>query len=289
MTTTTTTSAISESQEIAPFVKFEEFDEEQIVKEIRGEVIEQYFYSFEIGGRQVVGISYSGVRHIALEMMRQGFPLKVDCTVEDCGETYRAKAIATNITTGASYPGFAEQKKKFKDGEENPFAYVMAASKAERNALRKHIAEKIIIEAYSEWKNMKRKQQQSAAASPVLLHSQPPLRSVGSSSSPPSQNASPSPSSLSSSYATIEFLLDGMSYPIAEDEHPFRSFFLGKVCKGICDSHPDCRYELVKNASGEVVGMIWWGLDSSKYLGEIKSALDWTLKRIDENRRRNAK
>ncbi|MHB1909725.1 MAG: hypothetical protein ACYCQJ_12790 [Nitrososphaerales archaeon] len=147
--------SITETEQIKPFATFDEYDEDQIVKEMQGQILEQYFYSFSEGTRKVVGISYAGIRHVVAELMRQGFPLSTDCNVEDAGDCFRAKAIATNITTKASYTGFAEQKKKFRNGQENPFAYTQAASKAERNALRKHIDEKIITEAYKEWSKRK--------------------------------------------------------------------------------------------------------------------------------------
>jgi hypothetical protein len=129
----------------------------QIAEEAKGKVIEEYFYSFEQDGKKVVGISYSGVRHVATEMMKQGFPITIEsCEVMDNGETYRAKAVAKNITTNVCFPGFAEQPKKFKSGHVNTFAYTIAASKAERNALRKHIPETAIKAAYRSWQGSKK-------------------------------------------------------------------------------------------------------------------------------------
>ncbi|MDG6923433.1 MAG: hypothetical protein JRN67_09100, partial [Nitrososphaerota archaeon] len=160
---TAITKQVDEEEAMKPFVKFDEYDEMQIAEEAKGKVIEEYFYSFEQDGKKVVGISYSGVRHVATEMMKQGFPITIDsCDVVDNGETYRAKAVAKNLTTNVCFPGFAEQAKKFKSGHVNPFAYTIAASKAERNALRKHIPETAIKESYKIWQQSKDKPAEQA-------------------------------------------------------------------------------------------------------------------------------
>jgi hypothetical protein len=157
----------TEIEKADAFVKFDEWDEEQIVQELQGKIIEDYFYSFDQSNSKIVGLSYTGTRYLAAQLMKQGFPLDVDCNVEDAGDSFRAKARAVNVTTKQAYPGFAEQAKLFPSGKKNPFAFVQAASKAERNAIRKHIDEKIVTQAYKEWLEAKEGGKSSKSPKPI--------------------------------------------------------------------------------------------------------------------------
>jgi hypothetical protein len=137
----------------AAFEKMEALDEEQIIAEQNGKIIEEYFYSFSGNREEVVGISWTGTKFIASEMAKHGHPITVSETiVEDGGDTYRARAKSKDLATGEERWGFAEQPKADDKRRRNMFAYTIAASKAQRNAIRHFIPEVVIQQGYKEWR-----------------------------------------------------------------------------------------------------------------------------------------
>lgn len=129
-------------------------DELQIVEELKGKVIDKYFYEFEdTDKRKVVGISYAGTKYIAL---RKGNIETVEIHAEDCGSEYVCYVIVKDTKRNISMPGGASQPKKIKlrSGEEIPdkFAYAKVISKATRNAIRALIPEELIKQLYKIWK-----------------------------------------------------------------------------------------------------------------------------------------
>ena len=127
------------------FQQLDRLDEEQILAELQGAVLDQYVYSFKSGGRQVTGLSWAGVKHIASRMGG------VQCDLlqlTDTGDAYLVVVKAT-APDGASRIGAAEQPKvqKTRGGEQpDPFALPKAVSKAQRNAIRALLPESLIAE-----------------------------------------------------------------------------------------------------------------------------------------------
>lgn len=146
------------------YIISEKLDEQQIVDEIRGEILEQFFYELPGSGR--VGLSWSGIKFVAARMRDQGHPISVkdlDVVEAHDGRSYLARAMAVDLATNEIRWGAAEQSKfikksymkgndKVTEEELNPFAYVLAASKAQRNAIRNFIPEVAIQEGYQAWK-----------------------------------------------------------------------------------------------------------------------------------------
>lgn len=127
---------------------FDKEDEQQILAEIKGEIVQPYFYSYPKGQGEVTGLSYAGVRFIAKAMALKGELLSLDHSeVTESDWSYRGKAVVRDTVTGLIFVGMSEVDKKL------PFAYILAYNKAERNAFRKHEPEKAILQAYSEWKD----------------------------------------------------------------------------------------------------------------------------------------
>ncbi len=139
--------------EVEVYRQMEALDEQQIIDEQKGHVILQYFYSFLVGGREIIGISWAGIKFIASKMAKQGHPIAVqDLLIEDTQDSYKARAKAKDLATGEERWGVAEQPKVDERGRRNMFAYPIAASKAQRNAIRCFISEVVIQEGYREWK-----------------------------------------------------------------------------------------------------------------------------------------
>ena len=127
-------------------------DEEQILAEIKGNIITEMFYSFKMDGREVTGISWVGTKEIARQY--GGIDMNfVRC--EDTPIAYIAICKATDTKRGTSLLGTAMQPKlmQTRNGEvEDRFAYTKAVSKAQRNAIRAIIPERFLIEMYEQFK-----------------------------------------------------------------------------------------------------------------------------------------
>jgi len=123
-------------------------DEEQILAEIKGNIITEMFYSFTIEGRKVTGVSWVGTKEIA----RQYGNVNMDfIKCEETPDSYIAIVKATDTKRGTSLLGTAMQSKTMKiRGEDKPdrFAYTKAVSKAQRNAIRAIIPERYLLEMY---------------------------------------------------------------------------------------------------------------------------------------------
>lgn len=146
--------AVIEEKKAEIVQRMDEYDEEQILAEIKGQVVEPYFYSYKEFDREVHALSYTGVRYIATSMAEHGELLILDHSeVVETPTSFRGKAVVRNAATGMIFVGVSEQEKNFASGKRNPFAYVLAYNKAERNAFRKHEPEKVILAGYEAWKD----------------------------------------------------------------------------------------------------------------------------------------
>jgi len=123
-------------------------DEEQILAEIKGNIITEMFYSFNIEGRKVTGVSWVGTKEIA----RQYGNINMDfIKCEETPDSYIAIVKATDTKRGTSLLGTAMQSKNMttRNGEvADRFAYTKAVSKAQRNAIRAIIPERYLLEMY---------------------------------------------------------------------------------------------------------------------------------------------
>ena len=153
-----TSSALAERKEeaerAAPFEEMDRLDEKQIVDDIKGHIIEQFFYRFKDKGVEKVGLSFSGVKWMAEQLVSEGRLLSIihtEIRESADGKSYFADATCQELKTGMKRNGHTQQQKFYKDGSENPFAYTLAGSKSERNAMRHFIPETAIQEGYKEW------------------------------------------------------------------------------------------------------------------------------------------
>jgi hypothetical protein len=136
------------------YVMVEQRDEEQVMRELLGEVLRQYIYRFEVGGRVVTNISYAGVKEAA---RRRGniHVTRVEVDETKDGRAVIAKAEVYDLQNNFKIWGVAVQPKmmRLRDGSEveDQFCVQKAVSKAIRNGLRACIPEKLIAELVSKW------------------------------------------------------------------------------------------------------------------------------------------
>jgi len=151
-----------EIAEITPFLLMDKEDEKQIIAEMRGEILKTYVYSYTDKGRKVTGLSKAGIDAAVKEAGAHGEAMRIlDKQVyrdEDCYEVIvtagrfvvdksgSGKEILLDTTLGAK-----RQMKKYPNGKINPFAFEQAVVKAERNAKRKLLPEKLISELIKEY------------------------------------------------------------------------------------------------------------------------------------------
>jgi hypothetical protein len=153
------------------FRVLDKHDEDQVLQEMQGRVLDVTLYDFPgEGGARNVDLSYAGVREVVHLMNRTGKcklrvtpgSLTVEEITEDGEDYYRATVWAEDLVTGGSFVGTAHVPKRMKlkpstakkwreKGRHVPddskvwdeFAYTKAVAKCQRNALKYFIPEPI--------------------------------------------------------------------------------------------------------------------------------------------------
>jgi hypothetical protein len=145
----TTGTEVSGDKPLEVILRTEERDEKQIIAEMRGEIADTYVYSYQQGNRTVTNLAYPGVKEAT---RRRGNISIVPCAccnkhfhVDDVGDEFRAVVKIHDLKNNVQFLGVSTCKKNV------PFAYVVAANKAERNGLRKLLPEKEIALLIKEW------------------------------------------------------------------------------------------------------------------------------------------
>lgn len=121
-------------------------DENQILAEMRGEIIEDLVYDVTIQGKRVTNLSYAGVK----EAIRHRGNLKIlDVHTEETDKEIRALVKVQDLQNCIEVLGASSAEK------EKPFAYTLAVNKAERNAFAKLIPAKWLATLVDEYLNRK--------------------------------------------------------------------------------------------------------------------------------------
>lgn len=150
-----------------PFLLMEQADEEQILAEMKGEIIKEFVYSFPQGGKEIVGLSKTGVDNACREASKKGeFFRVIDMPqIQQDGDYINVivkvgrytlhpetrQEIMIDSTLGAKRQ-WKKMKLQDKSIVADPFWFEKALSKAERNAKRKLLPEKLIVELIKEYR-----------------------------------------------------------------------------------------------------------------------------------------
>lgn len=119
-------------------------DEEQIMLEMRNQIVKEWVYTIPAHGSvpAITNLSYAGVKEA---IRRRGNFRMVPC--HECGKTvhvdeseseYRAQVTVHDLNHDIQFVGASSAYKN------QPFAWVLAVNKAERNAFRKMLPERDI-------------------------------------------------------------------------------------------------------------------------------------------------
>ena len=122
------------------FEVMDSLDEDQIIDEMKGKMIEEYVYQFMQGGVLVTGIAYAGIKHITSR--RGGYEdIEFKVAWNEEFQEFEAWIKIRDNTNGNTAIGLAYQSKDVYSKKQNrlipnKFAKLMAYSKARRNGLR---------------------------------------------------------------------------------------------------------------------------------------------------------
>lgn len=133
--------------------EFDRLDEEQILAEMQGDLLNVYVYSFQQDGQTVEGLSWAGVKEAARNyggiQVEPVTPLQVMDDPNERGKVWTCIVKAIDVRTASSRMGAASQPTKMKkrDGtlRDNDFAMQVCLSKAQRNAIRALLPEELIV------------------------------------------------------------------------------------------------------------------------------------------------
>nr|MDO8098677.1 hypothetical protein [Candidatus Njordarchaeota archaeon] len=144
-----------QQQEPTVFELAERRDENQIVKELQGEIVKDFFYSFKNReGREVTGLSWVGVKECG---RRMGHIRMSDLQIVEKEDEYQCTVKATDTLNNLEVYGVSTANKWLKPGVKNTFALQICVSKAQRNAIRALLPEKLIAAMLKRWATQNRK------------------------------------------------------------------------------------------------------------------------------------
>ncbi len=132
--------------EIAPvdaeYEVVDQVDDQTIVELMTGQTIQDYVYSFKQGGRVVEGLTLAGINEAA---NRRGGIQVEEKDYEETEYSWIATVKAVDTITGSSRYGACEQP-KMNGNRPDPFAFVKAIHKAQRNAIKQLLPVPVIRE-----------------------------------------------------------------------------------------------------------------------------------------------
>jgi hypothetical protein len=265
------------------FREMERRDENQILAEMRGELIEDLVYSVDIQGRRVTNLSYAGVKEAT---RRRGNVEILEVRTEETSDEIRALVRVRDHDNRIDVLGASSAEKG------KPFAYTLAVNKAERNAFAKLIPAKwfaVLIEEYL----TRRQAKASTAASPVARAAQPveewhlkvPVTKdvvaiEGVRQHPLIQGTT--------SVGIVNVLEDGSEasivpeHPIPVDAGPVQGFLIPRVLDAMKTKHEGFDYRLNVDQEGMLQAILIWGKLDESQVKDLASGAKWTFMRALE-------
>jgi hypothetical protein len=130
-----------EPNDPSPYQIMEAKDEDQILREMKGEFLQNYVYSFTQGNRTITNLSYIGIKEA---IRRRGHYQIIEQIITEVGSKIRVLVKVHDLVNDIDVLGASEAD------SDKPFAYVLAVNKAERDAYAKVIPAKLIAEMIAE-------------------------------------------------------------------------------------------------------------------------------------------
>lgn len=116
----------------AEYEVVDQVDDQAIVELMTGQTIQDYVYSFKVGGRLIEGLTLAGINEAA---NRRGGIQVEEMEYEERENSWIATVKAVDTITGNSRWGAYEQP-KMNGNRPDPYAFTKAIHKAQRNAIK---------------------------------------------------------------------------------------------------------------------------------------------------------
>jgi hypothetical protein len=276
------------------FQELEKRDEQQILRELEGEQLEEYVYSKEIQGRTVTRLSITGTHEAARN--RGNFEV-VDWRVDYAPNLVNAVVKIRDLENKCEFLGASSAR------IDQPFALTLALNKAERNALNKMLPAKWIASMIEEFLD-RRKAKLDVKTVPGGVETKP---------SDEESASAPGPETPASAWHVPvgkESVSGIAQYPITAksgktwglcnvdttnseaacvpdgrvkiDSAPVRSFLVGKFLEGLKAKH-SIEYEL-KVENGFLLAVLVRPIVDADSLGELLAATAWTFEKGSETK-----
>jgi hypothetical protein len=269
-------------------------DENQIIQEMRGEILEDLVYDISISGRRVTNLSYAGIKEA---IRRRGSLEILDVKTEETESTIRVMVKVRDLQNRIDVLGASEADKT------KPFAYTLAVNKAERNAFAKLIPAKwfaTLIDEYLQQKGNQPRRDTPQQRPPTQPQqpSTPPVKMQGNKH----LDIEPETLTMLTAMTKIEderlkqyaFTPDGnnpigMINVIHEvtaivpyqanlrmDSNAFTSFLFPKIIDKVCNKH-GCEYEVVGTQEGALLYILIKGKLAEEQIKELLTPTRWAF------------
>jgi len=269
------------------FQAFERRDENQILAEMRGELLEELVYDIEIQGRRVTNLSYGGVKEA---IRRRGRVEILEVRTEETDSEIRALVRIRDHENQIDVLGASTAEKN------KPFAYTLALNKAERNGFAKLIPAKwyaVLIDEWLQRHGQKPTQPQPQPITPVQTTVPPqecePLK-VPITKDPLTQSdikQYPLIGSNNRALGMMNIHVDGTQAsivpekPINAEDPAIRSFLIARVLEAKKQKHPEFSYTL-QTQNGQLIAILLHGNIDEQHARDLSNAARWAFERAME-------
>ncbi len=260
------------------FQEMERRDENQILAEMRGELLEDLVYSVDIQGKRVTSLRYAGVKE---GIRRRGNVEILDVRTEETPEEIRALVKVRDHDNRIDVLGASSAEKS------KPFAYVLAVNKAERNAFAKLIPAKwyaVLIDEYLQRRKGKgtpeRREEAETSKPAEEWHLKVPVTKdvvaiEGVRQDPLIQGTL--------SIGMVNILEDGSEAsivperPVDIDAAPIQGFLIPRVLDTMKAKHAGFDYRLDVGQDGMLQAILIRGKVDESQVKELASAAKWAF------------
>lgn len=284
----------SSNQDVVPvFQELDKRDENQILSEISGEILEELVYEITVfdketqRNRKVTNLSYAGVKEAIRH--RQNVEIIGEPKIEETETTIRALIKVRDLTNHIDVLGASEADKN------KAFAYVLAVNKAERNAFAKLLPVKVITETINRYREQKNGNKE--VPTPII---KPQLKPTPKPVNPPVKL---DPETLTIITTTAQMQKQGLTqYPITEgltplgminvfgdficivpentnlrrDNPAFTNFLFPRILDRICNKY-QCQYDDVGTENGELLYILIKGKLAEEEIKGLISGAKWSF------------
>jgi len=258
------------------FQAFERRDENQILAEMRGELLEELVYDIEIQGRRVTNLSYAGVKEA---IRRRGRVEILEVRTEETESEIRALVRVRDHENQIDVLGASTAEKS------KPFAYTLAINKSERNAFAKLIPAKWYAVLIDEW--LQRHGQKPAQPQPQPIVTPAAQPSAMKAMPDGSREVEVKSSRTNATLAKLSISPDGKEaslipqIPVPMIDNAYAHFFAPRILEPLREKRGFTIN--IFQEDGKLQSIHFKGTLDDQHVKEIVNAIRWTLERVLEH------